>query len=72
MNWSGTPLASHEIIVNLIANTKTKAGLTIEANINKNAYHTGVKISDEVFNSVNIIREDFHGEWNYIINPTPA
>jgi len=29
-NWRGRPLISHEAIVNLIANTTTKAGLTIQ------------------------------------------
>jgi len=28
-NWRGRPLVSHEVIVNLIANTRTRAGLRI-------------------------------------------
>ena len=69
MNWRGKPLISHEVIVNLIANTRTRSGLKIEADINKNIYPTGIKISDEEFSSINIIRNEFHGEWNYIIKP---
>lgn len=30
-NWRGRPLVSHEVIVNLIANTTTEAGLRVEA-----------------------------------------
>lgn len=69
MNWRGKPLVSHEIIVNLIANTTTKTGLKIQADLNKNLYPIGIKISDEDFNSINIVRDEFHGEWNYIISP---
>ncbi|KKB96160.1 hypothetical protein SZ25_00753, partial [Candidatus Arcanobacter lacustris] len=69
MNWRGKPLISHEVIVNLIANTRTRSGLKIEADINTNIYPTGIKISDEEFSSINIIRNEFHGEWNYIIKP---
>jgi len=29
MNWRGTPLISHEVIVNLIASTKTRSGLKV-------------------------------------------
>ncbi len=69
MNWRGRPLVSHEIIVNLIANTTTKTGLKIQAALNNNIYPTGIKVSDEEFNSINIARDEFHGEWNYVISP---
>ena len=69
MNWRGKPLVSHEIIVNLIANTTTKTGLKIQADLNKNLYPIGIKISDEDFEAINIARDQFHGEWNYVISP---
>lgn len=69
MNWRGRPLVTHEIIVNLIANTITKTGLKIQADLNKNLYPIGIKVSDEDFNSINIVRDEFHGEWNYVISP---
>ena len=69
MNWRGRPLVSHEIIVNLIANTTTKTGLKIQADLNRNIYPIGIKVSDEDFNSINIMRDEFHGEWNYVISP---
>jgi hypothetical protein len=31
MNWRGRPLTSHEVVVNLIANTTTKTGLKVTA-----------------------------------------
>jgi hypothetical protein len=69
MNWRGKPLISRETVVNLIANTKTKKRLTIQAALDQNAYQTGVKGSNQDFASINIQKDDFHGEWNYTIKP---
>ena len=68
-NWRGRPLVSHEVIVNLIANTTTKAGLTIQAELDSGTYATGIKITDDELAAVNIQRAEFHGEWNYTILP---
>ena len=70
LNWRGRPLTSHETIVNLIADTKTKTGLHIEAALDTSSYPTGVKISDNQLNAVNIERDEFHPEWNYAILPS--
>ncbi|WP_448873457.1 ISAzo13-like element transposase-related protein, partial [Desulfobulbus propionicus] len=32
-------------------------------------YPKGIKISDKEFQQVNIVRDAFHGEWNYTIQP---
>lgn len=70
-NWRGRPLISHEVIVSLIANTTTKKGLYIEAELDDNKYKTGIKISDAELKHLNICPADFHGEdWNYTIKPT--
>jgi len=66
-NWRGKPLLSRSAVVNLIANTKTKTGLTVKAILDENDYETGVKVSDEEMESLNLVRESFHGEWNYKI-----
>jgi hypothetical protein len=68
-NWRGRPLESHEVIVNLIANTTTKAGLKVQARLDENTYATGVKVSDEELQAVQIERCEFHGDWNYTIHP---
>lgn len=68
-NWRGRPLVSLETIVELIGNTKTKTGLKIYTSIDKNHYETGRKISDEEFESINIERSEFQGNWNYTISP---
>ena len=68
-NWRGRPLETREIIVNLIANTQTSKGLTIQADLNANSYAKGIKISDEEMARLNITPADFHGEWNYRLSP---
>jgi hypothetical protein len=68
-NWRGRPLLSHAVVVNLIGNTKTKAGLHIEAELDTNAYATGIKVSDEELAAIRIEKATFHGEWNYTISP---
>ena len=68
-NWRGRPLVSHEVIVNLIANTTTRKGLIIQAELDTGIYPTGIKVSDKDLAVVNLIQDDFHGDWNYIIAP---
>ena len=66
-NWRGKPLLSHTVVVNLIANTKTRAGLRIKAALDVNSYQTGIKVSDEQLRTISIVKDDFHGDWNYTI-----
>ena len=46
-NWKAKPLIDKATVVNLIANTTTKNGLTIKAKIDENIYQKGIKISDK-------------------------
>ena len=57
------------MVVNLIGNTKTKAGLEIMAELDQNNYQKGLKVSDAEFEKIKIFKCKFHGEWNYIIRP---
>jgi hypothetical protein len=68
-NWRGRPLVSHEAIVELIGSTTTKQGLTIQAALDTNAYPTGITVSDEELAAVRLVKDAFHGEWNYTILP---
>ena len=68
-NWRGRPLISHEVIISLIANTTTRTGLTIRAELDSSAYPTGIKVSDEEWASLKLETDDFHGEWNYVLLP---
>ena len=69
-NWRGRPLISHEVVVNLIANTTTRKGLRIEAQLDTNKYATGIKVTTKQMAQLNLHRADFHGkDWNYTIKP---
>ena len=68
-NWRGKPLVSHQVIIQLIAATTTKAGLKVRCELDPNIYPTGIKVSDHDLDAVNMLRHDFHGEWNYTISP---
>lgn len=70
-NWRGRPLTSRAVVVELIRHTTTEHGLEIKAELDEHIYPTGIKVSDEEFNSVVIERDEFHGEWNYRIRPRP-
>jgi len=69
MNWRGEPLISHEVMLNLIANTKTKTGLSVRAELDNRVYPKGIKVPDANFAAINMVRDDFHGDWNYSIYP---
>jgi Rhodopirellula transposase DDE domain len=69
MNWRGRPLASHEVIVQTIAATTTRAGLRVHAELDTSAYDTGVKISDRQMNALPLTRHSWHGDWNYTLRP---
>jgi hypothetical protein len=68
-NWRGRPLVSHEVIVNLIANTTTQEGLTIRAELDRGKYPTGIKITDAELAQLNLKLDNFHGDWNYKVLP---
>ena len=75
MNWRGRPLTSHEVIVETIAATTTATGLTVHAELDRASYPTGVKIPDQQMKDLEtkhiLTRHDFHGEWNYTLQPKP-
>jgi hypothetical protein len=69
INWRGRPLTSHDVIIDLISNTRTATGLTVHAERDTSTYPTGVKISNAELAAVPLTRHDWHGEWNYTIHP---
>lgn len=69
-NWRGKPLATHQVIVNLIAATTTKTGLAVRSHVDARSYAKGRRVSDKQLAAVNIEPNAFHGEWNYTILPS--
>jgi hypothetical protein len=70
MNWRAKPLVSYQVIIDLISATTTKTGLKVVCELDDRLYPKGVVVSDEELAAVNIVRADFHGEWNYTIKPS--
>jgi hypothetical protein len=68
-NWRGQPLTSHQVIVNLIANTRTRTGLLVKAALDTRRYDTAVQVSDAEFAKLCPAAHTFHGDWNYTISP---
>lgn len=68
-NWRGKPLLTHQVIVQLIANTTTSTGLTVQCRLDQTAYAKGIKVSDAEMAQLNITHAAFHGDWNYTIAP---
>ena len=75
MNWRGRPLTSHEVIVQTIAATTTRTGLTVNAELDTGTYPGGIKISatSQMKRPISqyLDRHDWHGEWNYTLHPAP-
>ena len=69
-NWRGKPLVSYGTIVNLIGATTTQTGLQIQCRLDDRDYPTGVRVTDRELAEVNLLQDDFHGEWNYFIIPS--
>jgi len=74
MNWRGRPLTSHEVIVNLIANTTTRKGLTINAEHDTGHYPTGIDVPAKEIETLKttgrLTPHTWHGDWNYTLAPT--
>ena len=68
-NWRAKPLETLEVIVSLIANTTTLKGLKINAKADRNQYEKGIKVTELEIAELNLIRDEFRGDWNYRILP---
>ena len=69
-NWRGRPLLTHATIVQLIAATRTQAGLTVRCMLDKHLYPKAVKVSAAQMARIQLTPHTFHGDWNYTIHPT--
>jgi hypothetical protein len=69
INWRGRPLRSYETVINLIANTTNRGGLVVRARLDRRRYPIGKKVSAAELDQLNVERDAFHGDWNYVIRP---
>jgi hypothetical protein len=70
--WRGKPLTSRLAIVDLIASTTTKTGLTVRCELDENSYPKAIRVTDEEMATLNIATDPWHPEWNYTISPRPS
>ena len=67
--WRGKPLVSRLAVVDLIAATTTKTGLTVRCELDENIYPKAIRVTDEEMATLNIATDPWHPEWNYTISP---
>ncbi|TQS85866.1 MAG: hypothetical protein A3208_00460 [Candidatus Methanoprimaticola hominis] len=68
-NWKGQPLENYEIIVNLIGATTNSKGLKVKCILDSWEYERGIQISDDQMDDLNLVRNEWRGDWNYSIAP---
>ena len=68
-NWRGTPLTTYETIVDRIGNVRTDTRLQVRAELDAGEYPTGVKVNKEQMEALALVRDAFHGGWNYKLLP---
>src|SRR6266542_1458454 len=68
-NWRGRPLTSHEVMVEVIGATTTRAGLKVHAERDLATYPKRVAVTAQELAAVPPKPHKFHGEWNYTVRP---
>jgi len=68
-NWRGKPLRKWETVIELIAGTKTASGLRVEAQLDPGEYPIGVKTTNAQMRALNLVKNEFCGDWNYELRP---
>jgi hypothetical protein len=53
--------------VSLIGATTSTTGLKVYAQLDENVYERGPKVPDTQLAQINLVRDEFHGGWNYLI-----
>lgn len=66
-HWQGKPLVDVQTVVNLIQSTVTENGLSVVCMLDKNVYETGIKVTNESFDAIDIDYKGPHHGWSYII-----
>ena len=62
-------MTTYETIVDRIGSTRTETGLWVRAELNAGRYPTGVTVTKEEMDAIALVRDGFHGEWNYKLLP---
>lgn len=68
---AGRPLTSYQVVLETIAATTTRTGLTIGAELDTGSYDLGISATPAEFHALPITPNTFHGDWNYTLSPVP-
>ncbi len=69
VNWAGIPLRTFETMLALIRGTTNQSGMKVEAFLADKVYPKGLKVANEVMESLKIERHSTCPKWNYTIRP---
>jgi hypothetical protein len=69
LNWAGKPLRTFDTMLACIRGTTTRAGLQVSACLVEHLYERGIKVADELMQSLNLERHATCPNWNYTIRP---
>ena len=67
--WAGCPLRSFDRMLDLIGQTTTTTGLSVQAHLVTAEYPTGLKVPDADMATLNIQPHAVCPQWNYTIRP---
>ena len=68
-NWAGQPLISYETVLKFIQTTTTATGLSCRACLDQTEYQTGLKITPEQKQAINLQPHRILPKYNYTIRP---
>lgn len=68
-NWRGRPLTGRAAVVELIAATTTKTGLTIQSALDLKTYKKGIRVSNAEMKRLNIRADTLRPKWNHTVTP---
>lgn len=68
-HWAGVPLENYPLILQLIGETTTTTGLTVESRLITKNYATGVKVSDDPMQRLRLRTHRVLPHWNYTLLP---
>lgn len=69
--WAGQPLVSYETVLKFIRTTKTVPGLCCQARLDRKHYKTGLKITVNQKQAINLQAHRALPKYNYTIRPHP-
>ena len=66
------PLTSLKLLLGLIRETVTKAGLRVSAVLSRKIYRKGRKVNDKEMSNLRLLHHEICPLWNYTISPRVA